>query len=79
MVAEPEDHGRSARLRAKRRLREGETQGTMGTDPVVLKEVQVDKGIPGDVPFGKRMSLRSQSIEPITQGAVDALDVDGGG
>ncbi len=79
MVAESKGHGRSARLIANRLRREGEAQGAMGTDPVVLKELQMDEGLPGGVPFGKRMGLTSQSIEPVAQGAVDALDVDGGG
>ena len=47
----------------------------MGTDPVVLKELQVDQGIPRGVTFGKGMGLAGQSIEPIAQGAVDPLNV----
>ena len=50
----------------------------MRTDPVVLKELQVDESIPGGVPFGKGMGLASQGIEPIAQGAVDALNVNSG-
>lgn len=51
----------------------------MGTYPVVLKKLQVNQGIEGGVTFGKSMSLASQGIEPITEGAVDPLNVDGSG
>jgi hypothetical protein len=51
----------------------------MGTDPVVLKELQVDQGIPRGITFGKGMGLAGQSIEPIAESAVDPLDVDGSG
>ena len=78
MVGESEGHGRSARLIASQARRHREAQCPMRTDPVVLKELQVDQGIPGGIPFGKSMGLASQSIDPIAQGAVDALDVDGG-
>jgi len=43
----------------------------MGTDPVVLKQLQGDQGIPSGVPFGKRMGLASQGIESIAQGTID--------
>ena len=47
MVAESEGHGRSARLIAPCLRRQREAQGAMGTDPVVLKELQVDQSIEG--------------------------------
>jgi hypothetical protein len=78
MLGESQRHGRSTRLIALQLRRHRETQCSMGTDPIVLKELQVDEGIPGSVTFGKRMGLAGQGIEPITKGAVDTLDVDGG-
>src|SRR5260370_31843643 len=50
----------------------------MGTDPVVLKQLQGDQGIPSGVPFGKRMGLAGQGIESIAQGTIDPLNVDSG-
>ncbi len=54
MVAESKGHGRSARLIANRLRREREAQGAMGTDPVVLKELQVDEGIEGWPPVWQK-------------------------
>ena len=64
MVAESEGHGRSARLIANCLRRQGEAQGAMGTDPVVLKELQMDEGIPSGVPFGKSMDLTCMDYPP---------------
>src|SRR5260370_13690086 len=75
MLAEPERHSRSARLIALTLRRHRQTQCSMGTDPVVLKELQVDEGIPTRVTFGKGMGLTGQSIEPIAQSAVDPLNM----
>ena len=47
MVAESEGHGRSARLIAPCLRRQRQAQGAMGTDPVVLKELQMDQSIEG--------------------------------
>ena len=66
MLGESERHCRSARLIASRLPQHGETQSSMGTYPVVLKELKMDQSIPRSVPFGKRMGFASQGIEPIT-------------
>src|SRR5260370_42031229 len=50
----------------------------MGTDPVVLKQLQGDQGIPSGVPFGKRMGLASQGIESIAERTIDPLNMDSG-
>jgi hypothetical protein len=47
MVGESEGHGRSARLIASQVRRHREAQCPMRTDPVVLKELQVDESIEG--------------------------------
>lgn len=78
MRGKPERHGRSARLIALQLRRHREAQCAMGTDPVVLKELQVDEGIPSGVPFGKGMGLASQGIESIAQGTIDPLYMDSG-
>jgi hypothetical protein len=41
---------------------------------VVLKELQVDEGIPSGISFGKCMGLAGQGIKPIAQGANDTLN-----
>ena len=75
MVGESKGHGRSARLIASHLCRHREAQCPMRTDPVVLKELQVDESIPGSVAFGKGMGLASQGIEPIAQSPIDSLNV----
>jgi hypothetical protein len=44
---------------------------------VVIKELQTDQRIPRGIPFRKSMRFTSEGIEPITQGAVDPLNVNG--
>jgi len=44
---------------------------------VVIEELQTDQCIPRGVPFRKGMRFAREGIEPITQGAVDSLDVNG--
>ncbi len=77
MLGEPQRHRRSARLIASRLCIQQETERLLGTHSVVLKKLQVDQGIPGGVTFGKRMGLAGQGFEPIAEGAVDTLNVNG--
>jgi hypothetical protein len=51
----------------------------MGTYPVVLKELQVDKGIPGLISFSEGMCFAREGIEPIAEGTVNPLNMDGSG
>jgi hypothetical protein len=51
----------------------------MGTYPVVLKEVQVDKCIPGGVTFGEGMGFASEGVEPISEGTVNPFNMGGSG
>jgi hypothetical protein len=44
---------------------------------VVIEDLETDQRIPHGIPFRKRMSLASQGIEPITQDAVDPLNMNG--
>jgi hypothetical protein len=44
---------------------------------VVIEDLQTDQRIPGGIPFGKGMRFTSEGIEPITECAVDSLDVNG--
>ena len=55
MLGESQHHGRSAWLIAVQARRYWKAQCVMGTDPVVLKELQVDKGIPGLISFSEGM------------------------
>lgn len=77
MLGESQCHRWRAWLIALRFCRHREAQGVMRTYPIVLKQLHEDQGIPGGVPFGKRMSFASQGIESITQGTIDALNMDG--
>jgi hypothetical protein len=47
----------------------------METSPVVLKEVQMDKCIPGLISFREGMCFASEGIEPITEGTVNPLNM----
>ena len=51
----------------------------MRTYPVVLKELQMEQGIEGDITFGKGMRLASEGIEPIAESTIGPLNMDGSG
>lgn len=42
---------------------------------VLIEELQADQRIPRGIPFGKGMRFASEGIEPITESAVNSLDV----
>jgi len=46
---------------------------------VMIEELQADQRIPRGIPFCKGMRFASEGIEPITQGAIDSLDVNSTG
>ena len=46
-------------------------QSLMSSLEVVIEELQADQGIPGGIPFGERVRLAGEGIEPITQGPVE--------
>ena len=46
---------------------------------MMVKELEMEQSIPGLIPFGKGVGFASESIEPITQHAVEAFQMDGSG
>jgi hypothetical protein len=46
-----------------------QAQGAMSSLKIVIEELQANECIPGRVPFGKRMGLARERIEPIAQRA----------
>jgi hypothetical protein len=50
---------------------ERQAQGAMSSLKIVIEELQANECIPGRVPFGKRMGLARERIEPIAQRTVE--------
>jgi hypothetical protein len=46
---------------------------------IVIEDLQANECIPGGVPFGKRMGLTGERIEPIAQRAVEPFHLHGPG
>jgi len=77
MIGELEGHRGCAPLIPLMLARKRKTQGMMRPYPIMFKELQEDQGIPGRIAFGKGMGFASEGIEPIAQGAIDALNMHG--
>ena len=52
-------------------------QSLMSPMEVVIKELQTQHRIPGDIALGEGVRLAGERIEPIAQGAVESFDMHG--
>src|SRR5260370_4549036 len=71
MLRHPQSHRWRPMLRAMYPLPKQQAQGAMSPLKIVIEELQANECIPGHVPFGKRMGLARERIEPIAQRAVE--------
>jgi hypothetical protein len=71
MIRHSQSHRWRPMLLAMYPLPKQQAQGAMSPLKIVIEELQANECIPGHVPFGKRMGLARERIEPIAQGAVE--------
>src|SRR5260221_578202 len=57
----------------------GSRRGGSSPMEVMIEKLQADERIPRGIPFRKGMRFASEGIEPITESAVDSLDVNSTG
>ncbi len=67
MLGQPQSHGRRSPVIAMHSIPTRQPQSLMSSLEVVIEELQADQGIP----FGERVRLAGEAIEPITQGPVE--------
>jgi Transposase, Mutator family len=71
MIRQPQSHRRRSLLIATHPIRTRQPQSPMRAMEVVIEELQAHERIP----FGKRVRLAGESIEPIAQGPVESFDM----
>jgi hypothetical protein len=69
MIRHSQSHRWRPLLLAMYPLPKQQAQGAMSPLKMVIEELQANECIPGHLPFGKRMGLARERIEPIAQRA----------
>jgi hypothetical protein len=77
MIGQPQSHRRRAVVIVMHTIGKRQPQGPMSPMEVVIEQLQAYERIPSVIAFGEGMCLTGESIEPITQGAVESFDMHG--
>ena len=75
MISQPECHRRRPVVIATHAIDQREPQGPMSPTEVVIEELQAHQRIEGGIAFGEGMRFAGESIEPITQDAVESFNM----
>src|SRR5258708_375309 len=79
MIRQPQGHCWRPLVVAMYTVLQRQPQSSMRPMEVVIKELQAHECIPGVIPFGERMGLASEGIEPIAQRPVEPFHMHGPG
>lgn len=79
MICQPQSHNRRLLSIPTPALLTREPESLMSPMEVMIEELQADQRIPRGISFRKGMRFASEGTQPITEGAVDSLDVNSTG